>query len=199
MPIRESPLQMHLPTLLSLCSTWWISPIATSMSRLFLLPVSLTVFSILCGCSLLCVVVLKECVSNSVQSCFHIMDVCHLRTSMYDTFNPQQSTPTYEACDASKCSKYHCRLQQNAICPLSGKSAHSEKTWGLSASKKTTDCSGSLIYLPFCFRPWRRLLHLWCIQEFPSRQEAPSLGVTSPFSRHSFYALLLFKVVESTS
>lgn len=44
-------------------------------------------------CSLLCVVVLKECVSNSVQSCFHIMDVCHLRTSMYDTLNRNKAPP----------------------------------------------------------------------------------------------------------
>lgn len=30
---------------------------------------------------------------NHVQSCFHIMDVCHLRTSMYDTFNRNKAPP----------------------------------------------------------------------------------------------------------
>lgn len=122
MPIGESHLQMHLPTLLSLCSTWWISPIATSMSRLFLLPVSLTVFS-MCGrsqgiCLQQCPVLFPHHGRVSLKN-------RHVRYSQ-----PQQSTPTYEACDAFKCSKYHCCLQQNAICPLSGKSAHSEKTWG---------------------------------------------------------------------
>ncbi len=84
---------------------------------------SVWLFSVMCG-------VLKECVSNSVQSCFPHHGRVSLKNQHVRYFQPQQSTPTYEACDASKCSKYHCRLQQNAICPLSGK-AHTLKRLGV--------------------------------------------------------------------
>lgn len=96
----------------------------------FILAISLTIR--LCEI----VVCLQQCpVLFPYHGCVSLKNQ-HLRYSQ-----PQQSTPTHEACDTSKCSKYHCRLQQNAICPLSGKTACSEKSQGLSASKTTTDCS----------------------------------------------------------
>lgn len=114
-------------------------PHCNQYAQIFLMAISLTVVSILCHWSvnlLKSVVSLRQCpVLFPHHGCVSLKNQ-HLRYS-----KPQQSTPTHETCDASKCSKYHCRLQQNAICPLSGKTACSEKSWGLSPSKRMTDCS----------------------------------------------------------
>lgn len=88
----------------------------------------------------LCVVGLKEFVSNSVQSCFHIMDVCHLRTGMYDTLNRNKAPPLMKPVTLSSAPNITVAFNKMPSVHSQVK-AHTLKRLGVSASKKTTDCS----------------------------------------------------------
>lgn len=76
-------------------------------------------------------------VSNSVQSCFHIMDVCHSR-SIYDTLNRNKAPPLMKPVTLpsapnitvafNKMPSVHSQVKQHAL----------KSSQGLSASKETT-------------------------------------------------------------